>query len=153
MVAALNIIKEVELHDHKKRGYFNNMITALPVAPDIKLLPFFYPYAPAGTIGSVTGFDLERVDGDLNVLQTYALSTAYITITNNGVNQVFSYNGNSNLLASFTAFVDGIFRYKITLASAIVFYSEIFEINYFKTLPITSGGDFSIYDFNDDFFV
>jgi hypothetical protein len=146
-------MKEAEMHDHKKRGYFNNMVTALPVAPDTKLLPFFYPFAPAGTSGAVTGFALERIDGDLNVLQTYTLSTAYITITNNGVNQAFIYNANYNLLASFTSFIDGIFRFKITLASSIVFYSEIFEINHYKTLPITSGGDFSIYDFNDDFFL
>jgi hypothetical protein len=150
MVSTLNIIKESELPDHKKRGYFNNVLVGLPIAPDGKLLPFFYPFAPAGTVGTVTAFDLERVDDDLNVLQTISLATANIQQINNGVNQVFYYNGNSNLLASFATFIDGVHRFKIAFGS-IVFYSELFEINYFKTTPVVGVGDFSPYDFNADF--
>lgn len=158
MNSSLNIYKQYALPDFKKSGYGWNIVAANKIAPDGRLLPFFYPFAATGSSLSCGAFVLEGLDWNGEVAVSHVLSASLIKFRHNENHTVFYYNCESDILAGLTSYDNGIYRFRINLNDGAAditsgtYYSEPFEINDFKTVETIGRGDFSITDFNDDFY-
>jgi len=147
MVGNLNILPLNGLHDFEKRGYFGNPHPGMPIAPDGYLLPFFF--FKAGNI-TVDSFYLQEVGNGLTTLNQYNLLTSYINYEAVTGGYLVSYLADVDILDTLTSYNDGIYRFRMITSAADNFYSELFEINDFKSTSVIGYGEFSD-DFNEDF--
>lgn len=153
MVSALDFIKDGDLLNWKKKGYFRNMRAGAPIAADSYLMSFFWPVADSGTSVTISSFQLRHIN-EKGVCTIYDLGTTNISITNNGNKNVAIYNGNQNILGTIGYYGSGAYQYIVNISTGRGFYSEVFWVNsqlYAPSPPPPAVGDFNA-DFNIDFF-
>jgi len=147
----INMLTDNALHDFQKSGYFNNIRTALPIAPDGYLLPFFRVHDDTGNEDTVSEFKLQAVDKKGNAAETLDLTTSWVTVSDNGSKVVIYYNADHDILDSLDEYSDSIYRYRVKMSDGSIYYSEHFQINDFKFTTVIGGsGEFSD-DFGGDF--
>mgnify|MGYP001769599583 CR=1 FL=1 len=150
MKSALKVFKDISVHDFQMSGYFDNEITAVPIAPNGYLLPFFTSLSSAVAL-TVSNFKLQQLASGATVYKEYTLTAGWITTTLLATGRYcYAYNGNQDILASLTSYESGIYRFAFQLGAS-QYYTDTFEINDQKTISSVGSGDFDPDDVDFDF--
>lgn len=148
MNGSLNIYKSTQQPDYTKSGYFKNTVTGVPLVPDGKLLPFYYFFSDAVEAYSVVNFELIHIKSNT----TYELATGWcnLFINSDGLSYI-TYQAGIDILNALPSYFAGLYKYRIVINTGAEFFSEIFEINTCKSVPVVGVGDFSPTAFNNAF--
>ena len=139
MIETTNVTNQF---DYLKQGYFDNIITGIPLANGRKLISFLSPYF--NSVGTITEWKLIGIDPVTEIDLTSQKDK--IEIDTNS----YYFNGIDEVLENTEC---GIYYMKITDSKGQIFRTGVFSINLTGWPPEDQLlGDFDPGDFNDDFF-
>ena len=128
--------------DYQKQGYFNNMITGLPVGDAKKLISFLSPYY--ATVGTIVEFKLIGINPVVTIDMIADVSKIVIDTHH------YYYNASVDLVLAAEC---GIYYILIKDSLARTFRTGLFNVNLTGNPPDTQLlGDYTPLDYNNDYF-